>query len=73
MITVKDLQKAIQESSKESSIFLAQIFGGDYMPSEGEVINVEKKKGFLSNSSHLSGLHIKVLFAIQKMAWSIAC
>ena len=64
MITVEDLQKAIQESSKESSTFSAQIFGSDYVPSEGEVINVEKKKGFLSSSSHLSGLCIKALFAM---------
>ena len=69
-ITVEDLQKAVQESIKESSTFSTQIGGGGYLSSGGEATNVDKKKGFLSSSSHLSGSHIKALFATRKMAWS---
>ena len=69
-ITVEDLQKAVQESIKESPTISAQIGGGDYVPAGGEATNAEKKRGLLSSSSHFSGSHIKALFATRKMAWS---
>ena len=70
-ITVGDLRRTVQEKLiKDSSTFPVQTGGGDYVTPGGEAINVEKKRGLLSSSSHLSGSHIKALFATRKMAWS---
>jgi hypothetical protein len=69
-ITVEDLQKAVQEHIREPPASPTQVFGGDYVPSGGGVVTVEKKKGLLSSGSHFSGSHIKALFATRKMAWS---
>ena len=57
-LTVEDLRKAVQEVS------------GKYVPSGAEAIDPKRKKGLLSSSSHLSGEHVKALFATSKMAWS---
>lgn len=62
-ITVRDLQNAVQESTKESAF--------PSLHSGGEVHNVAGKKRWLSSGgSHFSGSHIKALFATRKMAWS---
>ena len=72
MLTVGDLQKAVREgSAKGSSAFPVQeVDGDDYMSPGADPINAQGRKGFLSRSSHLSGSHIKALFATRKMAWS---
>ena len=70
-ITVEDLRRVVREGSvKESSTFPIQVTSGDYAPPGGEAVNAEREKGLLSSSSHLSGSHIKALFATRKMAWS---
>jgi len=71
-LTVGDLQRAVRERpAKAPSTFPVQeVSGGHHMPPGAEVVNVQTKKVVLSSSSHLSGSHIKALFATRKMAWS---
>ncbi|KAF9647905.1 MFS general substrate transporter [Thelephora ganbajun] len=71
-LTVGDLQKAVQEQSTNASpsFSIREVSGGSYPSPGAEVTSTERKKGFLSSSSHLSGSHIKALFATRRMAWS---
>ena len=62
-LTVEDLQRAVQEGPAK----IAQETNAEYEPL---AIGSNRRKGLLSSSSHLSGSHVKALFATKKMAWS---
>jgi len=71
-LTVGDLREAARGGpTKDSSDFPVQeVSDGDYVPAGQEVGNAKRNKGLLSSGSHLSGSHVKALFATTKMAWS---
>ena len=70
-LTVEDLQKAVREGpTRGSPTFPVQEVDEDYVPPGADATNAKRKKGLLSSSSHLSGSHVKALFATRKMAWS---
>jgi hypothetical protein len=70
-LTVGDLQKTAREkSTKAPDTFPVQELGGDNVSPEAEAIDAKRKKGILSSTPHLSGSHVKALFATGKMTWS---
>ena len=71
-LTVEDLQKASRGVSEKGQFTLpTPETGGDDRVSTGvETTSAVKTTGLLSDSSHLSGSHIKALFGTRKMAWS---
>jgi len=65
----RDLQRAVRgRLAKAPSTFpVREVSGGHHVPSQTEVVDVQRKEELSSSS-----LHIKALFVMRKMAWSMS-